>query len=44
MFNPIADIYYARGLRYLVWIEDLTISDNFVQGVVLNKTGKIFVL
>lgn len=37
MFNQIADICDARGLRYSVWVDDLTISGNFVPGIVLNE-------
>jgi hypothetical protein len=28
-------------LRYSVWIDDLTISDNFVRGIVLNEIRDI---
>lgn len=36
MFDQIAAICDARGLRYSVWVDDLTISGNFVPGSVLN--------
>lgn len=35
MFDRIADICNARGLRYSVWVDDLTISGRFVPGDVL---------
>lgn len=37
MFNRIADICDERGLRYSVWVDDLTISGRFVPGVVLEE-------
>lgn len=37
MFDQIADICSARGLRYSVWVDDLTISGRFVPGEVLKQ-------
>lgn len=37
MFDQIAAICEARGLRYSVWVDDLTISGRFVPGEVLNQ-------
>ncbi|MGO4561980.1 reverse transcriptase family protein [Rhizobiales bacterium 3FA27D7] len=37
MFDQIADICDARGLRYSVWVDDLTISGRFVPGEVLRR-------
>ena len=37
MFDKIADICNARGLRYSVWVDDLTISGRFVPGEVLRQ-------
>ena len=41
MFDQIAAICYARGLRYSVWVDDLTISGRFVPGEVLNQIRAI---
>lgn len=37
MFDQIADICNARGLRYSVWVDDLTISGDFVPGEVVRQ-------
>ena len=37
MFDQIADICSARGLRYSVWVDDLTISGRFVPGEVVKQ-------
>lgn len=41
MFDRIAAICDARGLRYSVWVDDLTISGNFVPGTVVQEIRKI---
>lgn len=41
MFDQIADICDKRGLRYSVWVDDLTISGNFVPGTVLNEIREV---
>jgi len=41
MFNRIADICDERGLRYSVWVDDLTISGRFVPGVVLEEIRSV---
>lgn len=41
MFDQIAELCRARGLRYSVWVDDLTISGAFVPGEVLNKIREI---
>jgi hypothetical protein len=41
MFDQIAAICDARGLRYSVWVDDLTISGRFVPGEVLNQIRSI---
>ncbi len=41
MFDQIASICDARGLRYSVWVDDLTISGKFVPGTVLNQIRAI---
>ena len=37
MFDEIAEICERRGLRYSVWVDDLTISGHFVPSEVLTK-------
>lgn len=37
MFDQIAEICDERGLRYSVWVDDLTISGRFVPGEVLRQ-------
>jgi RNA-directed DNA polymerase len=37
MFDEIAEICERRGLRYSVWVDDLTISGKFVPGEVLDQ-------
>lgn len=37
MFDQIADVCGVRGLRYSVWVDDLTISGRFVPGEVLKQ-------
>lgn len=41
MFDKIADICSARGLRYSLWVDDLTISGRFVPGEVLTQIREI---
>lgn len=41
MFDQIAAVCGARGLRYSVWVDDLTISGRFVPGDVLNQIREI---
>lgn len=41
MFDEIADICNARGLRYSVWVDDLTISGRFVPGEVVRQIRAI---
>ncbi|TQI74072.1 reverse transcriptase (RNA-dependent DNA polymerase) [Bosea sp. AK1] len=41
MFDRIADICEARGLRYSVWVDDLTISGRFVPGEVLRQIREV---
>ncbi|SEP60135.1 hypothetical protein SAMN05428969_0068 [Devosia sp. YR412] len=41
MFDRIAEICDARGLRYSVWVDDLTISGRFVPGDVLMQVRDI---
>lgn len=41
MFDEIAAICDARGLRYSVWVDDLTISGRFVPGHVLREVRRV---
>lgn len=41
MFDQIAEICSQRGLRYSVWVDDLTISGRFVPGVVLSQVRAV---
>jgi hypothetical protein len=41
MFNSIADVCDFRGLRYSVWVDDLTISGKFVPGQVVSIIRQI---
>jgi hypothetical protein len=41
MFDQIAAICNVRGLRYSVWVDDLTISGQFVPGDVLGQIREI---
>jgi len=41
MFDQIADVCSARGLRYSVWVDDLTISGRFVPGEVVKQIRAI---
>lgn len=41
MFDEIASICNARGLRYSIWVDDLTISGRFIPGSVLVEIRKI---
>lgn len=37
MFDRIAEVCNSRGLRYSLWVDDLTISGNFVPGQVVEE-------
>ena len=41
MFDEIAEVCDRRGLRYSVWVDDLTISGKYVPGEVLNQIREI---
>lgn len=41
MFDSISDICGARGLRHSLWVDDLTISGNFVPGEVVTGIREI---
>lgn len=41
MFNSISDVCCRKGLRYSVWVDDLTISGTFVPGEVVSEIREI---
>jgi RNA-directed DNA polymerase len=41
MFDAIAEVCGARGLRYSVWVDDLTISGKFIPGQVVSDIRSI---
>lgn len=41
MFDRIADLCERRGLRYTVWVDDLTISGEFIHGDVAREIRQI---
>jgi hypothetical protein len=41
MFDSIAEVCRAHGLRYSVWVDDVTISGRFVPGEVLREIREI---
>lgn len=41
MFDEIAEECRRRGLRFSIWVDDLTISGNFVPGLLLSRLRQI---
>ena len=41
MYNEIANLCYSRGLRFSVWVDDVTISGKFIPGKLLKQIRDI---